>query len=198
MHGIVVEPVFLLIARQQRGDVDVQADQVAHRVGVFAPVEPVQRNAPRLRRDLRGIEVSLEEVDQVVDRRLVRMRLGARGRHEPRPQLTHGGFPNLGVVRQAVERHGVEGDAAGPVGSVMTLEAVVIDHVPARLRVNLAGRGLGCRRGGGGRLCRTPGQGRARGAGDDEGDTDGSQHSQQFPHRRWIDFPMLTVLRRSY
>ena len=66
----------------------------------------------------------------------------ARRRHEPAAQLADRGFEDGLIVGNLIRRHGVERDLAGPVGEVVALHAVVVEHVPMLVegRGRLSGR----------------------------------------------------------
>ena len=97
----VVEAEIRVVGRQQRAAVDIERQQVAHRVGVLAPVQPVDGGAARIR-VCRGGKVQgvLERGgDGVVGGRVGPPPAGRR--HRAGPQLAHHLFPGVGVVAHA-------------------------------------------------------------------------------------------------
>ncbi len=129
-RGDVVESVVRLIPRQQRRGIDVQIQQIGDRVRILAPVQAMQAFASNLVVLIpRLVECGLEKGDQRSDVGVLGLRLAGR-RHQPPPQFAEGLFPDLGIFRHVGHRHAVEGDRAGPVLGVVTLEAVVLDQAP--------------------------------------------------------------------
>ena len=130
MRGVVVEAILARIRRQQHAHVDAEAQEVAHGIGVFALVQSAQGHAAGRGLHLRGIEPRLEKVDESLHRLRVGARLRARRRHEAGAQFAYCGFPHFGIAGQRVERHGIEGRAAGPVGGVVAVVAEFLDETP--------------------------------------------------------------------
>ena len=171
--GDVVEPEARRVAREQGGHVDVEGQQVAHRVVVLGAVEPPERlGAPRVG-GRRGVAVQgrLERADGRRVRRLVGPAGGDRG-HLAGAQLADHPLPDLGVVGQRRAGDGVEGEPAGAGAAVVARQAVALDHRPVRIRLGL---GPGSRRGGG-----------------QAGEAGGAQHSRETraesPSSTWSRF----------
>ena len=146
---VVVEAIARLVARQQGRGVDVDVQQVAHRVGVFLAVEAMQAHVTRVGVALgRGVEAGLhprhEGAGQLLFGHLV-----AAGRHLLAAQLADDLFHDLRVLRDLALGHGVEGHAAGPVFGVMALRAVFVQECPGR-HARAAMRGSPKGKGGGG------------------------------------------------
>ena len=178
---VVVEAVGEVVGRQHRPDVHRQAQQIADRVGVLQPVEPVDGRSPGVGAIRRGpVEPRLQPRREPVVRLLGRPR-AARRRHRARPQFLEDLLPDLGRVSDARHVHAVEREVAGPRPLVVAADAVAVEHGAVRLR--RVGRdrrraecrgarpgGLGAHRGdGGGTECRgdpqherQPRRGRAR------------------------------------
>ena len=137
--GHVVEAEVRVVGRQQGRGVDLEGQQVAHRVGVLAPVETVNGGAPRI-----GVGGG-----DAVEGRLegrgdggVGGRLGprpARRRHRPRAQLPHDLLPGGGVVADADGVHRVEGEVRRPQPLVVTGDAVAVEDRAHRFGLGLDG-----------------------------------------------------------
>jgi hypothetical protein len=127
-NGDVVEPVAGLVRGQQRGDVDVHGQQIAHRVLVLRPREPADRRvAPRVGVRGRGaVERSLQVGNHRVIGPIVRAVFADR-RHLPRAELAHDLLPHLGMAGHVVRRNRVEREAGLLVVLVMTRQAVLVD-----------------------------------------------------------------------
>ncbi len=93
----VVEAVALVVGRQKLGGVDVEREQLAHRVAVFGAVQTADRGVAGVRMLPRGrVETLLEVRDEAVVGLLVGMRLAGRGHHAA-AELTRDLLPDLGV-----------------------------------------------------------------------------------------------------
>ena len=130
--GDVVEAVVRIVTRQQGRRVDLEAQQVAHRVGVFA-VQAVQAHMARC--DLaacRRIDTGLQPVDDVP-----RLGLGwpvlAWRRHQVATHLSNGRFPGLRIRMRVVWRQRLEREPTRPVVSVVAAEAVLLQDGPVRV-----------------------------------------------------------------
>ena len=142
--GVVVEAERHVVGREQGLRVDLQVQQVAHRVGVLQPVEPMNRRAPRVGMVGRPpVERPLEPgAERVVDGRLGPRAPGRR--HRPRVQLLKDLLPQLGVRAHLIEIGGVEGEVPGQGPPVVAGDAVAVEDGPVRRRRNgLPGRRLG-------------------------------------------------------
>ncbi len=97
---------------------------------VLGAVQAMQADIARIgiRRGGR-IERLFHPANEVVERRLIRLRLARRG-HQPTAQFAYGLLPHLRVGRDVVGGHGVECDAARPVGAVVALGAVLLEQAP--------------------------------------------------------------------
>ena len=93
----VVEPVALVVGRQEIGDVHLQVEQVAHRVAVLRPVQTMHRlvagNGFALRR---AVERPFERHCERFERRLIGTRHALR-RHHPAAHLHDDLLPHVGV-----------------------------------------------------------------------------------------------------
>ena len=140
--GVVVEAERHVVGRQQGLGVDLQVEQIAHRVGVLQPVEPMNRRAPRVGMVGRPpVERPLEpSAERVVDGRL-RPRAPGR-RHRPRVQLLQDLLPHLGVGAHLLQIGGVEGEVPGQRAPVVAGDAVAVEDGPVGRRRRLPGRGL--------------------------------------------------------
>ncbi len=93
----------------------------------------------------RAIERTLERQHERLAGGRVRLRLARWGHHRA-AQLADGLLPRFGILRYRVRLQRVEGDAAGPIGRVVTFDAVVVEHFPVGLdRVGGRGRVRGQR-----------------------------------------------------
>ncbi len=129
--GDVVEALARLVARQHVGRIDLDAEQVAHGVGVFLAVQAMQADMARIRMRLAGlVEVAFHPGDERGARGLVR-HLVAAGRHLLAAQLAHDLLEHVDVLGDIRLGHRVEGDAAGPVLGVVALGAVGAEQFPA-------------------------------------------------------------------
>ncbi len=133
----VVEPVALVVGRQQRRHVHLQPQQIADRVRVLGAIQPMQRRAPRLgMRRVRLIERGLKPGDQPVDLGLIRPRHALR-RHHAAAQLAHHLLPRLGVLAGMVDVQLVEHQPGGLGSFVVAGDAILIYQCV--LRRNLLG-----------------------------------------------------------
>ena len=139
--GVVVEAgVRGLVARQQRRDVQVEREQVANRVPILGPVQPVDGAGPaRIRVRRRDpVDVPFEPVRHGVIGLKVRTR-ASRRRHRAGPQLGYHPLPDVGVAARVrgVDRGRVQGEPAGPQPVVVTRDAVPVQD---RARREICGR----------------------------------------------------------
>ena len=141
--GVVVEAEREIVGRQQGLPVDVEMQQVAHRVLVLQPVEPVDRRPPRIGMVGRPlVERPFEpRAEGVVDRR--RGARAPRGRHRPRAQLPQHLLPPLGLPPDLREIDRIEGETPGQRPLVVAGDAVAVEHLPVDGRL---GRGPAARR----------------------------------------------------
>ncbi len=124
--GDIVEPVAFVIGGKQRRYVYFQTKQIADRVGILGPVQPMQGRPPRLRvRRVRSVERRLQPGDHPIDFRLGRPRHALR-RHHPAAQLAHNFLPRLGMIGHVVDVHLVEHQARSLGLLVMTDDAILI------------------------------------------------------------------------
>ena len=129
--GVVVVVALDVVLRQQRRGVDLEREQITHRVGVLAAVQAAHRNAAR-----RGLGGGIDLVREPRNEPVHGFGVGprpARGRHQSAAQLADGELPGLRVERNAVRGKPVERTAAGHVVAVMALEAVALHHSPLGL-----------------------------------------------------------------
>ena len=140
--GDVVEPVALVVARQQFGDVDVQRQQIADRVGVFGAIQPVQRRAPGIHvAGRRAVERRLQPGRQPLQRVLIGTR-HARRRHGPAMNFADHFFPHLGALANAVQAHFVEREICDFERLVVAHHAILIEQLALRdVRRNRLGSG---------------------------------------------------------
>ena len=137
--GHVVEAEVRVVGGQQGGGVDIERQQVAHRVGVLPPVEAVDGGAPGL-----GVGGG-DAVEGRLQRRGdggVGVRLGprpARRRHRPRAQLPHHLLPRGGMVAHAGGVHRVEGEPGRQEALVVAGDAVAVEDGANRLGLGLYG-----------------------------------------------------------
>ena len=144
----VVVALAHVVRRQERRRVDVETEQVADRVRVLGPVQPVQDGSARVGRRRRG---AVEAGFELTDERGEDGRLGARpalGRHHAGPQLQDHLLESGGVQLRVIRIGALQGQAAGARPVVVAGGAVLPQQgVSVHLR---RGRRL---RGGGGRGC---------------------------------------------
>ena len=147
--GHVVEAEVRVVGRQQGRGVDVERQQIAHRVGVLPAVQPVDGGAARI-----GVGGS-DAVEGRLQRRGdggVGSRLGprpARRRHRPRAQLPDDLLPRRGMVAHPDGVHRVEGEPRRQQALVVAGDAVAVEDRADRLgRTGLLRRGLAGRPGG--------------------------------------------------
>ena len=76
--GDVVEPVRRVVRRKQRGDIDVQTEQIADRVRILRAVQPVQDRTARDSDARAGVASS--SLSSVADQTIVGRRVGAARR----------------------------------------------------------------------------------------------------------------------
>ncbi len=133
-RGVGVEIALQRVLGQPFGGIDVEADQVAHGIGVFAAVQAAQRHQRWIgRRARRLVELGLQEGDQLLALGLGRL-LGAGGRHVVAAQATDRLFPDRRVVGVVAAVQAIQGDAADLGPSVVAADAVAVDHRDGRLR----------------------------------------------------------------
>ena len=130
------KPSLDAVGRQQRRDVDVEGQQVANGVGVFRPVQAMQRRRVEVgagRR--RAVEARFEIAGEGVEHGALGPPRAAR-RHHARADLADDLFPRRRVLPDVFEIHPVEQQAAGLQPLVVTGDAVLIEQ-----RRLLRGRG---------------------------------------------------------
>ncbi len=136
--GDVVEAVGFVVLGQEGAGVDAQPEQFLDGGGIFGAVEPMQRHASRIRVRRGGlVERALQPGHEAVHGRLVGP-AHARRRHHAAAQLPHGFLPDLRVVGQMREVHGVEREVGGLGALVVARHAVLVEERTLR--------GLGSRR----------------------------------------------------
>ena len=118
-----------LVLRKQRVSVDLQSQQIADRVRVLLAIEPVQRD-PFGSAVYGGlVQRALDPRDERIQLLFVRSRL-LRGRHQVAAKLAHGFLENLRVRGNAFRSHRVERELTRELGAVVTLDAILVDHLP--------------------------------------------------------------------
>ena len=157
------KPSAFVVLRQQRAGVD--SSRAGPRLAFAYSVRFRRCSATRARIRVRlrrpGRACFRASARLRVDRLLVGLRL-ARRRHQAAAQLAHRLFPDLGVVAEALRRHRVEGDAAGPVRGVVALAAVLVEELPLGWAASMRIRGRLATRGGWAGRCRRSGSGSRR------------------------------------
>ena len=137
----VVEAFARAIRGKQRRHVHVQREQVADRVGVFGPVQPVQRGGGEVRARHRGaIETGFELRGERVEDRALGAAGAARG-HHPRSDLPDDLLPRLRVSADARDVQRVERQSGGLQLLVVTRDAVLLE----KRRIGRRGRPRLCR-----------------------------------------------------
>ena len=128
----VVESVVLLIGRQQGVDVDVEAEQVADRVGVLGPVETVDRRPARVGPVQRGpVELGFEPRHERARGFGAGPRAPGRG-HRAGTQPPHHVLPGGGMVADARQVEHVQGEIRGTRALVVASDAVPVEEGAAR------------------------------------------------------------------
>ena len=130
--GVVVEAgIGRLVARQQRSDVEIERKQVAYRVAILGPVQPVDRaGAARIRAGGRGaVDRGLQVAGHASVGRLVRPG-SAAGRHRPGAQLVDDPLPDFRVSDRRRRIDGIERQAPGLQPRVVAGHAVAVEHRP--------------------------------------------------------------------
>ncbi len=123
----VVKPVRGVVGRQQRRRIDIEREEIAHRIRVFGAVETMEnRTAGVGRFGGRAIQCGREPRDQLGAGRRIGLRRGRR-RHHPDTHLLDRLFPNTGVSRELTIVHLVERESTGLAASVMAADAVLAD-----------------------------------------------------------------------
>ena len=123
----VVEPVGLVVGRQELGGVDLEREQVAHGVAVLRAVQPMQRRLTGLRRGQGGlVQAALEVRDEAVCRLGIGAR-AARRRHLPSAQLARHVLEHGRVGRNVVEVDVLERQAGLSPRRVVAFETVAAD-----------------------------------------------------------------------
>ena len=126
--GDVVEPVALVVGRQQIGDVDLQVEQIADGVAVLRAIETMDRLVARMDLpDRAAIQRLLERDGERFERRLVGTRHALR-RHHPAAQLHDDLLPHVGVRGGVGGIHAFEREAAGLGTSGMAGQAVLLNE----------------------------------------------------------------------
>jgi len=131
----VVEPVARVVFRQERRDVDVDAEQIADRVLILGAIQPAEGlGAPWIgRRGCGAIEGGLEQRDERLVRRLVGPGLSWR-RHHADAQLPHDFFPRRRLLAHPIDVERCQRQPGGLDLIVMTGEAVLLERRPRRGR----------------------------------------------------------------
>ncbi len=137
---IGVEAVRLLVRRKHERAVNLDAEKIAHRVGVLSAIETMEIRGPS-RIGVGGchsIELGLEPCGN----RVVGLAVGAarpRRRHRAGAKLQHDLLPRLRRVGDLVRLNGVEHEIAGLQLRVMARNAIRRDQLTSRRRT-----GSGC------------------------------------------------------
>ena len=125
--GVVVEPAARIIRRQQRRDVDVEREQVAHGIRILGAIQTMCERTSRIWIGARGgIERGLERGDERVTRRGVRPRQSG-WRHHARPDLADHLLPYVRVRGDVGQILRIEREVAGLQPLVVTGDAVLVD-----------------------------------------------------------------------
>ena len=153
--GDVVEAVADRVGRQQRGDVDVDAEQVVHRARVFSPVQALKRTMAGIRLQRRRAIETIFERGRKRGQCLLVGTLRAGGRHHAGPQLANHLLDHVGVIGGLgrVERR--ERELSGLAAIAVARGAVLLDELRVsvgRGRRRVTGRGTRRRGGDGSRL----------------------------------------------
>jgi hypothetical protein len=140
----VVESVGRVVRRQQRGDVDVEREEIANRVRVFRAVQTMEDWTAGTRvQSGSAIELGFNRRRQRTIRRLVGLRRAGR-RHRARPQLAHDALPDRGVLGDGGHVDIVEEDAGGgrrcPGALIVAARAVRVEDAAVRLCRRLRSR----------------------------------------------------------
>jgi hypothetical protein len=129
--GDVVEPEVAAVTRQQIGDVNRDAEHIAHRVRVLQPVQTMEDEAARgvlLHRG--GVEADDERGAEFRELRLTGMR-HALGRHRADAKLLHDALPGQRIRAGILEVGRVERERQScreRIARVMAAEAVLGHH----------------------------------------------------------------------
>ena len=156
----VVEAVLVgIVNRQQRGDVDVEPQQVANGVLVLGPIETMNAAGPAGIHVARGggVEFGLQPGHERVERRLIRPRT-TRRRHRPHSKFQEHLLPHFGLSAHVRHVESVEGEASGAQPLVMTADAVRTENLLIRRQRGQARSGLQSRLRAAGRNAVTPSQ----------------------------------------
>jgi hypothetical protein len=124
----VVEAVSFLIGRKQRGDVDIQREEVAQRVAVFRAVETMEDSAAGIGASgCSRVDRRLEIRRETRQRRLVGTRHADR-RHHPATNLADDFFPNLGAGRSVGHVHAFQNEPPCLGSLVVAGDTVLVDQ----------------------------------------------------------------------
>ncbi len=133
--GDIVESVADVVGRQQLRNVDVEREQIANGVGVFGPVEAMERGAPGIGFDLRqAIALGLDSLDK----RGVGGGVGPRHprrRHLAAAQLAQHLFPSGAVLAEVGEVQRLQVQSGPRLGTEMAGVAIDLPGSPDRLLV---------------------------------------------------------------
>ncbi len=120
----VREALDLDLGRQVVGRIDVDVEQLLHRVRVLGAVEPLCGNVADLRVVFRvRVDGRLERRDQRVGVGRFWLRIAGR-RHQVSAKLTDGGFEDFGVLGDGLQGDALERHVAGEVVLVVAIRAV--------------------------------------------------------------------------
>jgi hypothetical protein len=123
---VVVEPFARVVLRQERGGIDLHAQEISDGVRILSAIEPLQPDAPRswsFRSRL--IEVVFQRGNERFDPRGIGLRVAGR-RHESATQLSYDALEGLCLVRHVLGRHGIERDVGSELGGVVAVDAVAL------------------------------------------------------------------------
>ena len=149
--GDVVEALLLVVGREQRVGVDLEAEDVADGVGVLHPVEAVHGGPARVGiLQARAVELGLEPMDEVAGCR-GRGARPAGGRHRVRPQAADDVLPGGRVRLHVRDVQRVQRQPGRERAPVVAGHAVAVEEGP-RLRGAGFGGGPGFVLRGGARL----------------------------------------------
>ena len=126
--GHIVEAIRFIVLGKEGARVDAQAEQILDGCAVFRAIEPMERDASRIR--IRGsglVERVFKPRHEPVDRGLIRPRHAGR-RHHAAAQLPHDFLPHVRVAGKLGEVHRVEGEVGRLETLVMTRHAVPVEE----------------------------------------------------------------------
>ncbi len=128
----IVKPFGGIIRRKKCRDIHVKREQIADHVGVFGPIEPMQRRSSRIGAESRvTVDARFEFGGKGIQRRPLRPASTA-GRHHARSDFAYDLLPDRRIFPNMLEVHCVEGESGGFCPLVVAGNAVLIEE--GRLR----------------------------------------------------------------